>query len=242
MRVIPVLDVLRGEVVRGAGGRRENYRPIVSQITTSSEPLNVARALRKVFGFHQFYLADLDGILNRRPNLNLYRDLIADDFQLLIDAGIRNLADAKRIRQLEKEVGIVVGLETCHSPEDLRQIARDGTNVTFSLDLISAQPNRRPDTNGWSDQPIEITRQVLKSNVNSILVLDLADVGMGTGGSTDSLCQWIRSEFPTVQLISGGGVRNRNDLDRLSRIGIDAVLVASALHDGQMSPDDVSPL
>ena len=38
MRIIPVLDVLGGCVVRGVGGRRDEYRPIVSKLCNSREP------------------------------------------------------------------------------------------------------------------------------------------------------------------------------------------------------------
>ena len=242
MNVIPVLDVLHGQVVRGVGGDRENYRPIVSQITTSSNPLEVARTLRKDFGFQRFYLADLDGILSQNPNLKLYNDLISDHFHLMIEAGIRNLDDAQRIHRVAKHAGIIVGLETCRSPQDLRKIASQGFNVTFSLDLISSQPNLSSESRGWSNDPIEIVGEVVDAKVDSILVLDLADVGMGTGGGTDGLCQKILCEFPAVQLISGGGIRDRDDLLRLSRLGIDSVLVASALHDGKLRREDMMSL
>ena len=42
MQIIPVLDLLGGQVVRGVGGRREAYRPVRSVLTTSSEPRQVA--------------------------------------------------------------------------------------------------------------------------------------------------------------------------------------------------------
>ena len=46
--------------------------------------------------------------------------------------------------------------------------------------------------------------------MTSIIILDLSDVGMGTGGSTDSLCRFVRNEFPRIRLIAGGGVRGRD--------------------------------
>src|SRR5579872_5647704 len=44
MRIVPVLDLLGGVVVRGVGGRRREYRPVVSRLTPSCDPLDVARA------------------------------------------------------------------------------------------------------------------------------------------------------------------------------------------------------
>ncbi len=238
MKVLPVLDVLHGQVVRGVAGRREDYRPIVSRLTSSSDPLSVARAVRDSFGLDQFYLADLDGILHQKPNFDLYRLLTSDGFQLLVDAGVRQPSDAVNI-QGDAGLHVVVGLETCSSPKNLERIVACTSNVTFSLDLQNGIPRFSEGASGWSRELKEIVHQVVLANVASIIVLDLSDVGMGTGGSTDSVCQFIRHEFPKVQLITGGGVRSRDDLIRLNKLGVDCVLVASALHDGRLVRSDL---
>lgn len=239
MQVLPVLDVLDGIVVRGVAGKRENYRPIVSRLTSSCDPLCVAKAIRNQFDLDRFYLADLDGIVHQRPNYDLYRRLTEQGFQLLIDAGACTVTDVSSIRDVAADASIVVGLETCRSPEDLMEIVSQTSDVTFSLDLCSGKARLCPGSHGWRLDPEEIIRQVVQSNVSSILVLDLADVGMRTGGSTDSICRTIRRQFPSISLITGGGIRNLNDLRRFRTQFIDAVLVASALHDGQLNRDDV---
>ena len=237
MMILPVLDLLDGQVVRGVAGQRSEYRRIVSRLTPSSDPLVVANAIRDSFGFVQFYVADLDAIVHRQPNLDLYRRLIADGFPLLVDAGVREPGDALLI-QKAGEIGVVVGLETCRTPDDLSRIADLIPDVTFSLDLLNGLPRRSVDACGWSDRSNEIIQQIAQANVNSIIVLDLSDVGMGMGGSTDKICQFIRHELPMVHLIAGGGVRGRVDLNRFDALGVDAVLVASALHDGCLVRDD----
>ena len=69
MQILPVLDIMRGQVVRGVGGRRHEYRPIVSRLTASASPLDVAGAIRAHFGRDEFYLADLDPIAGGGPVL-----------------------------------------------------------------------------------------------------------------------------------------------------------------------------
>jgi phosphoribosylformimino-5-aminoimidazole carboxamide ribotide isomerase len=49
-----------------------------------------------------------------------------------------------------------------------------------------------------------------------------------------SVCERIRKRFPDLELISGGGVRNQDDVNRLAAVGVNGVLVASALHDGSI--------
>lgn len=239
MRILPVLDILDGVVVRGVGGRRSEYQPLISRLTQSSEPLEVAAALRSAFGLHSFYLADLDAILFGRPNTDLYRQLIQQGFELLVDAGIRTSSDAAELRTTGIS-RLVVGLETCRSPQDLALICQEGTGVVFGLDLLRSVPQISKYADGWQTTPHEIAAQAVGAGVESILPLDLADVGMGTGGSTDSFCQQIRRDSPGTHLIVGGGVRDRDDLERLYKLGVDEVLVASALHDGRLSRDDMS--
>jgi len=238
MIVLPVLDLLEGQVVRGVAGRRADYRPLVSRLTSSSDPLDVARAIRKSYGVEQFYVADLDGIMTRRPNRTIYRRLIDDGFQLIVDAGLREPDEAIKLRDAGV-IRVIVGLETCRSPEDLMRIGEVAADITFSLDLLNGIPRRMNGSRGWSDRPDEIIRQAVNARAGSILPLDLADVGMETGGSTDALCRFIHDEFPTIRVIAGGGVRGRNDLIRLKELGVDAVLVASAIHDGKLTREDV---
>src|ERR1017187_1877779 len=108
--ILPVLDLMNGQIVRGIAGRRDEYRPIVSKLVDSAEPLAVARAFREHFGFDEFYLADLDAIRFGKPALDVYRHLKANGFRLWIDAGIRTSKDAILAALCEIDgVSIIVG-------------------------------------------------------------------------------------------------------------------------------------
>src|SRR5437764_344650 len=111
MHILPVIDILNGAVVRGVAGRRDVYRPIRTRLSDSSDPVAIAAALNRIFGFRQFYVADLDGILLRRPNLRVYQHLIAAGHDLLVDAGIRSFADADAVLNAGR-VSAVAALET----------------------------------------------------------------------------------------------------------------------------------
>ena len=67
IRVVPVIDVKQGHVVRGVGGRRDHYRPVVSQLTHSSCPTEIARLFQAHYRFTEIYLADLDAIAGMIP-------------------------------------------------------------------------------------------------------------------------------------------------------------------------------
>lgn len=241
MRLVPVIDLCNGQVVRGVAGCRHEYRPIVSRLTSSAEPLAVARAFRDHFGVGELYLADLDAIAGAPPAVATYAALQADGFRLWVDAGIRGCEDARALAAANV-AGLVAGLETLHGPDALRMLcAEQGDRTFFSLDLKAGQPLGMAAmwqaADAWA-----IAEQVIDGGVRRLIVLDLARVGVGEGIGTEALCEQLVRAYPQVEIIAGGGVRDLADLRRLKACGVRGVLVASALHDGRLSRADLEGL
>src|SRR5262245_16150446 len=136
MRVIPVLDIMNGVVVRGIGGRREEYRPIISQLTKSVLSVDVARAFRDKLGLIEIYLADLDAIAGAAPAWNIYGAIQSLGFRLWVDAGVRDVDRALDLAQAGIE-NVVLGLETLAGPRECEAICQrlGPGRVIFSLDL-----------------------------------------------------------------------------------------------------------
>jgi phosphoribosylformimino-5-aminoimidazole carboxamide ribotide isomerase len=233
MRLIPVLDVMNGGVVRGIGGRRGEYQPLNSRLTSSTDPVEVARALVETFRPAELYLADLDAIAGAPPRAATYRAIRNLGVRLWVDAGIRDGDGAERVAAADCDV--VAGLETVPGPAALGEIvtAVGAYRVVFSLDLRDGVPLRDwPDHDGPG--PV---RAAAASGITRLIVLDLARVGGGSGTGTDELCRQLALALPNVDVIAGGGVAGPGDLRRLKAAGVRGVLVASALHDGRIGPD-----
>jgi phosphoribosylformimino-5-aminoimidazole carboxamide ribotide isomerase len=239
LRLIPVLDLLDGVVVRGVAGKRNEYRPVQSRIASLPAPLDVARAFRERFDFHELYVADLDAIQRGRPNWPVYDELIGEGFRLLVDAGVRDASTAERIVKLG--AGVILGLESCPGQDFLRMLASQHAtdDLIFSLDLKSGAVLAKRDDWG-TDDAREIARAAIDTGMRRMIVLDLAQVGIGAGIGTLPLCSALREACPELELITGGGVRDVKDVKQIAETGIvDGLLVASALHDGRLTPDDV---
>ena len=240
LRVIPVIDLKGGHVVRGIAGRRREYQPIRSTLVADSAPVSVARAIAGL-ELSEAYVADLDAIEGGEPAWEVYRAIAACGLALWIDAGISTTARAEQISALSRDcgdriTGTVAGLESLPEPRLLREwLSIVGPQrLIFSLDLRAGRPITKIDTwRAWS--PESIGRAVIDLGVRRLIVLDLARVGVAQGAGTEGICRALRSYLPCLELTAGGGVRGPRDLEELAQAGCDAALVASALHDGKLS-------
>jgi phosphoribosylformimino-5-aminoimidazole carboxamide ribotide isomerase len=230
MMILPVIDLRNGIVVRAIAGRRAEYRPLVSRLTASTEPLAVARAIRDRFGWTAVYFADLDAIAGAAPAFAVYGRLRADGFRFWLDAGVRDVADAERLATAGVDQ-VIVGLETVRGPAEWAAIVRrlGAGRVAFSLDLRDGQPMAA--SADWPADAEAIIARVAADGGRRVIVLDLARVGGGRGTGTEGLCAELVRRHPGVAFFAGGGVRTLDDVGRWEAIGVAGVLVASALHD-----------
>jgi phosphoribosylformimino-5-aminoimidazole carboxamide ribotide isomerase len=241
MRIIPVLDLQAGQIVRGIAGQRRQYRPVASRLTRSSAPVDVAEAFAHHFGCRELYLADLDAIAGAEPAWEVYSALRQRGFALWVDAGVRRAEQGQALARTGIET-IVAGLETLAGPSTLAELVQTlGQRIVFSLDLRGGVP--LGDTARWSGTDAwSIACEGVALGVRRLLVLDLVRVGMASGTGTEDLCARITRSFPEVEVSAGGGVRDRADLCRLRDAGVKVALVASALHDGVLTRADLEGL
>lgn len=245
MRVVPVIDLLHGEVVRGVAGRRDEYQRVQSVLCPRAEPERIAAAIKEALHLRTVYVADLDAILQDAPNWDAYEAIADLGMELWIDAGLKNLSQASQLNAfLNKRAGqggVIAGLETVSSPGMLAEMLSviGPERLIFSLDLKAGQPlTTSPDWQAMNAE--EILQAALAIGVQRFIVLDLAQVGIDQGVGTEALCKYLRAQAATVQITAGGGVRGVEDLRSLQANGCDAALVATALHDGRLGEKELA--
>ena len=240
MHVIPVMDLMGGETVRAAGGRRDRYAPLAdSCLVASSDPVAVAAAYRDTLGAGDVYLADLDAIERTGEHTSSYRAIADLGMSTWIDAGVRTPDDACRVRDAGARV-VVAGLETVSSPGVLARMVDvvGADSLCFSLDLRAGVPIiGGPDWAGMDAESIALAAADI--GVRRLIVLDLARVGANAGTGTNDLCARLSAERRELALYVGGGIRSVQDLEALGACG---ALVSTALHDGRITRADLHRL
>ncbi|MER0238869.1 HisA/HisF-related TIM barrel protein [Fulvimarina sp. MAC8] len=225
MQLIPVLDVMNGEVVRGQGGRRESYRPIKTPLAESAEPVAVARGLIGATGAGVMYVADLDAITGGAAQVAVLRRLAEalPEVTFWVDAGFQTVAAAEA---LIGEVGAepwrivpVFGTETLAEGEALAGMDAAVLSLDFGAEGYRGSRALLEDVSGWP---------------NDVVVMSLTAVGSG-GGPDFSRLEEIVARAGGRRVHAAGGVRGDIDLDALAAMGVAGALVASAIHDGRIA-------
>ena len=232
LQVIPVLDLARGQVVRGVRGERSAYQPIVSTLVAGSDPLAIAAALLpsgpiRRAGSVPLYVADLDAIQGAAAQVDTLRRLLAlrDDLCLWLDAGLTSTGAGAALRvalgATGERVRLVFGSESLAAGGASQGLA-DDPQAILSLDSRLERPL---DPAGLWSRPALWPR--------TIIVMTLDRVGAAAGPDLKTLAR-LRALAPDRTWVGAGGIRDRADLESAATTGASAWLVASALHDGTL--------
>ncbi|GIX29287.1 MAG: nickel transporter [Burkholderiales bacterium] len=229
MEIVPVIDLMDGLVVHARRGQRERYAPLRSRLCAGSRPQDVARALAALHPFRALYAADLDAILERGSHLALLEALGRElaPVELWVDAGVRDLARWRRLAA--GGLTPVVGSETLPDLRLLEALAGEAHAFVLSLDfrqerlLGPAELLERPEL--WPSR---------------VIALNLDRVGARRGPDL-ALAGALAARAPGARIYCAGGVRGKRDLEALTVRGFGA-LIASALHDGSLTREDLETL
>jgi phosphoribosylformimino-5-aminoimidazole carboxamide ribotide isomerase len=237
MKIIPVIDVLNGIAVHGVRGERKRYQPLKSLLCDSADPIEFASAFESL-GFSSLYLADLDAILQKSANFSIYSQITTKTcLDLMVDAGIADIVQAEKV--LDTDVSrIVIGTETLGTLDFVSQAvtAFGEDKVVVSIDqkggkLLSASEDIA------SMDAVSVAQKLANLGARQIILLDLDRVGTEHGINNTVLKTIL--ETTDVEVLVGGGIRNLQELEQLRNLGVSGALVATVLHNGKVTVDEL---
>ncbi len=230
--IFPAMDLMDGGCVRllkGDFGARTNY---------DADPVDVARGYAAA-GADWMHIVDLDGAKNGQSEqseliLNVAKSA---DIKVQTGGGLRDLAQIKRL--LDGGVDrVVIGSLAVTNPQMvkhwLREVGPDA--ICLALDVNQGDDGEyRPATKGWTEASTKTLWNVigdfLGSGLKTILVTDIGRDGMQAGGNLE-LYKRIQSEFPTLDLITSGGVGTLDHVKDLKALDPYGLIIGKALYEG----------
>jgi len=223
MEIIPVIDIRQNQVVHAVKGQRQNYRPLQTCLCDSHSADDIVQAFIDTYPFKTIYIADLDAIQGTSNNEHLIEQLL-NKFQSVsfwVDQGISSAIELK----IQSRRQHVIGSETNISPKTLNELFTSSLEIILSLDFQTKTFLGHQDllekTDLWPER---------------IIIMSLSHVGSNNGPDY-KLISDIQKIAGDRKIYVAGGVRHEDDLQTLNDMGIDGVLIATALHSQQIKAD-----
>jgi phosphoribosylformimino-5-aminoimidazole carboxamide ribotide isomerase len=230
MEIIPVIDLRGGQVVRARMGARDQYRPIETPLSPTSDPVDVARGLLSVFPFRTLYVADLDAIEGTGNSAAILARLHAafPQLTLWVDNGIAE-PDAARSWLESRCDHLVIGSEA-QRDDALVSLLKGNARTILSLDFRGDE--------FIGPQSLLAAPELWPRHV---IVMTLSRVGSEEGPDITRLRN-IQERSSGSLVYAAGGIRGGHDLSALRNQGIAGALVASSLHAGMLTRSDLEML
>lgn len=217
---------MHGQVVQAIQGQRQHYRPIQSQLTDSHALIDIVAAILQVYPFDCLYIADLNAITRQetRPNHRTLIEQAMAEFPQLnwwIDAGFQH---ANQLMAWQSaSMTPILASESMPDAQTYAQMRQICPNSVLSLDFF------RDGFHG----PAELLSSPQQWTQPTI-IMSLPKVGANLGPDHTQLAT-LKRQYPQQALYAAGGVRHAQDIETLSQAGAAGVLIASALHQKQLT-------
>jgi phosphoribosylformimino-5-aminoimidazole carboxamide ribotide isomerase len=228
--VIPAVDMQDGQVVQLVGGERGTE-------TEYGEPVEAATEWIEA-GAETLHLVDLDGAFEgERANDAAIEAIIeACDVELQLGGGIRTVDDATGLlsRGIDR---VILGTAAVENPEVVERISQShpGT-VVVSLDAKDGEVVVSGWTEGTGLDPAEAATRYERLGAGAILFTDVDVEGQLEGVRTEPVERL--ADAVDIPVIASGGVASIDDIRALKGAGASAVVVGSALYEGEFTLDE----
>ncbi len=229
MQIIPSFDLLDGKLVRLRQG------DFAQKTEYDASPLELAQELEAA-GIRRLHMVDLDGARTGQPaNLHILAEVAART-RLEIDygGGLRSIPSLKQVWDAGALFFSVGSVALLAQDEFSAWVDKFGPDRF----LVGADVRERQlAVHGWTEQTqvsiFDFIGKMQRLGLRNFTVTDIARDGELSGPGLD-LYKDILTQFPDIQLVASGGVRDVADLEDLRGIGCAGVIVGKAFFEGKI--------
>lgn len=228
MILLPAIDLLDGQVVRLAQGKRE------ARTVYSKDPIAIAQRFAAA-GAQWLHVVDLNGAFDGvYSNWPIAKKIIETcKLQVELSGGIRT--EAALTGAISAGASrVVLGTKACEDPEFVRlAVSKHGSAIAVAIDAKANQVVSRGWVSSTALTPVDLARRMADLGVGTLICTDVGRDGMMAGPNL-SLLEQVLSSAP-VSVIASGGISSIEDLKRLKQLeprGVKGAIIGKALYEG----------
>ena len=237
--VIPAVDIKDGACVQLVGGDP------TKKIISLNDPFEVAKRWVEK-GAKVLHVIDLDGAIGgERRNSKVIEKILELPVKVQLGGGIRRKEDASDLlRRVER---IIIGTAAIKEPNIVKSLVEEfgGERIIVSLDSGGGKVL----LNGWKTRsdfkPEELAKKFEEFGVERFLYTNVDVEGKMRGidpAPIEKILNTIKiianRRFVSTSLIVAGGISSISEILYLKKLGVDGVILGSALYKGKIALED----
>lgn len=226
IKLIPAIDIIDGRCVRLTKG---NYN---EKTIYHENPVDVAKEFEQL-GLTRLHLVDLDGAKSDHViNINVLK-AISTQTNLHVDfsGGIKSDDDIKDVFNNGANM-VTIGSVAVNNPDLFNKWIKEygPQKIILGADI----KNGSIAINGWKDETKKSIYSFLEHYISlgiiNILCTDITKDGTLSGPAYNLYTEILR-RFPEINLIASGGVSSNEDIIKLDKLGVKAVVFGKAYYE-----------
>jgi len=231
MLIIPAVDIMGGKCVRLVQGDPTKLKVYFDN------PLEAAKLLEDQ-GAELIHLIDLDATLGSGQNLEAIEEILRNlRVKVQIGGGIRTLEKAETLLKLGA-YRVIFGTAALQNPTLVEEAVRrfGSPRIAVAID----EKKGKVAFHGWKNRSeinyLDLARSFEAMGVGTIIFTSTSVDGTLKGPQVEKIVRLL--ETVKVPVIASGGIASLNDLVRLAGIGVEGVVVGTALYEGKFTFQD----
>lgn len=228
MIILPAIDLINGKCVRLYKGNFETASVV------AEDPIETAK-LFELQGAEWLHMVDLDGA---KKGLNENAQTILDvakntSLKIEVGGGIRDIKAVEFYLSNGIE-RVILGSAAVNNPDFVKDAVNlYGEQIAIGIDA----KNGFVSCSGWLEDTklhyIELAKRMEQISVKHIIFTDISRDGTLTGPNLEQLADLKNSV--SCNIIASGGIRNKDDIINLSKLGMYGTICGKSLYEGTLT-------
>jgi phosphoribosylformimino-5-aminoimidazole carboxamide ribotide isomerase len=236
MIVIPAIDLLDGKCVRLTEGDYSQSK------IYEENPVKMARRFEEA-GLTHLHLVDLEGARSGSPvHFSVLRAISeATNLQIDFSGGLR---EHKHLQEAFDSGAAQVSIGSTAARDPGRFLSWLDDFGPERLILGADSRDGRIAVQGWQEKTdwevSEFIGHFYQQGIRRVICTDISRDGRMEGPSIE-LYDTLLKKMPELELIASGGVKDKEDLELLSKAGLFGCIVGKAIYEGRISLEGFKP-